>query len=133
MLLNGKVMVPTQYTLIAMSHPQPDNGNSLNSNSKAGFGIVQYFMKPKHSKYWDIRYHWLEYRTKMGHLNLYWERGIYNWAGYFTKHHPPYYHQIMRHKYLQKLHTITNQIMSTKFILFAPQAAQCVRVCQSGP
>ena len=50
-------------------------------------------MKPKRSKSWDINYHWIEYRTKMGHLNPYWERGIHNRAGYFTKHNPLSYHK----------------------------------------
>ena len=72
-------MVPNRNTPLAMNHPQPENGNPLKSVSKAGVGIVRSFMKPKCSKSWDMKYHWLEDCTKMGHLNTYRERGIHNW------------------------------------------------------
>ena len=77
----------------------------------------------------NMRYHWLEYRTKMGHLNPYWEKGINNWADYFTKHHLSAYHKIMRYKYLQKVHTIMKKFLSNHAICFVPQATQCVKVC----
>ena len=77
-------------------------------------------MKPKRSKSWDINYHWIEYRTQMGHLNPYWERGIHNRAGYFTKHNPLSYHKKMRYKYLQKVHLTTNKLLHAK---------QCEKIC----
>ena len=104
MFLNGQTLVPIRNNLIAMYHPQPENGNPLKSDSKTGVGIVRSFMKPKRSKYWDMKYHWLEDCTNMGYLNPYWERGIHNWEDYFTNHHPPAYHKIISYKYLQKFH-----------------------------
>ena len=71
-LLNRQKMVPIRNTLIVMDHPQPENGNPLKLESKTGVGIVHSFMKLKLSKSWDVKYHWLEDRTKMGHLNPYW-------------------------------------------------------------
>jgi hypothetical protein len=47
-----------------------------------------------------MRYHWLEDRIDQKQIQLIWKRGKYNWADYFTKHHPPAYHHIMRKKYL---------------------------------
>ena len=120
MFLNIKAMVPIINTLIAMNHPQPENGNPLKSYRKTGVGIVHSFMKPKSSKFCDMKYRWLKDCTKMGHLNTYWGQGIYNWADYFTKHHPPAYHKIMSYKYLQKVHITTKKFL---------QATQCARVC----
>ena len=96
MFLNGEAMVPIWHTLIAMDHPQPDNGNPLKSDRKTGVCIVCYFINTKRSKSLDMRYHWLDGHTIMGHLNAYWLLGIHNWAEIFTKHHPPAYHNIIR-------------------------------------
>ena len=85
MFFNGQAMVPIRYSIIATGHSRPDNVNPLKSDSKTGVGIVRSFMEPKCSKSWDMRYHWLEDRTKMGHLNPYWERGLYNWAGIISQ------------------------------------------------
>ena len=50
MFLNGQSMFPIRHTLIAMDHPQPENGNPLKSDSKTGVEIIRSFMKPKRSK-----------------------------------------------------------------------------------
>ena len=71
-------MLPILHTLIAMDSPQPYNSNLLKFNIKSEVGIVHYFMKPKNSKPWDMRYHCLEDSTQMVHLNPYWEQLIYN-------------------------------------------------------
>jgi hypothetical protein len=47
-----------------------------------------------------MRYHWVEDRIQQGQIDLIWKAGKYNWADYFTKHHPPAYHRLMRYKYL---------------------------------
>ena len=122
-------MVPIQRTRIAMDNLKPDNGNPLKSDSKTGIDIVLHFMKPKHSKSWDMRYHWLEECTKMFHLNTYWEQGINNWAGYFKKHHPPAYHNIIRYEYLKMVHMVTNKFPSSHVLPFAPHATNYTRVC----
>ena len=50
-----------------------------------------------------MRYHWIEDRIQQGQINLIWKSGKVNWADYFTKHHPPAYHRLMRYKYLANL------------------------------
>ena len=72
MFLNRQGMVTILQTLIAMDHPQKDNDNTLNYDRKTGVGIVRSIMNPKRSKYWDMRYQWIEDYTKMGLLNPYW-------------------------------------------------------------
>ena len=76
--LNGQEIVHIRKILVVMDHPQPDNGNPLKFYSKNVVGISHSFIILKHFESWDIRYNWLEDRTKMGHLNHYWERGINN-------------------------------------------------------
>ena len=39
-------------------------------------------------------------KIKQGEYHLYWKNGRENWADYFTKHHPPTHHKMMRKKYL---------------------------------
>ena len=50
MFLNGQTMVSIRNTLLAMDHPQPENGNPIKSDWKTGIGIFHSFMKPKRSK-----------------------------------------------------------------------------------
>ena len=59
MLLNRDLMLPIRHNIIAMDHPQPENGNPIKSNRKTYVGIVRLFVNPKSSKYRDIKYHWL--------------------------------------------------------------------------
>ena len=120
MLLNVQTMVPIRNTLIGIDHLKPENGNPLKSDIKTGVEIVHLFMKTKHSRSWDMKYHWLENCTKMVHLNNFWEQVINNWSDYFTKHHPLAYHKIMRYKYLQTVHIMTSKFMN---------ATQYARMC----
>ena len=50
MFLNVKSMFPIRHTLIAMDHPQPDNGNTLNSDRKTGAYIVLLFHESETSQ-----------------------------------------------------------------------------------
>jgi hypothetical protein len=107
LFVNGQYIIPVRTTLVAMGHPQPKNGTPLKTDSATSLGIVKNFMQPKRSKSWDMRYHWIQDRDKLGDLNPYWEKGTHNWADYFTKHHSPAHHKIMRYKYLQKMNSLS--------------------------
>jgi hypothetical protein len=52
-----------------------------------------------------MRYHWLKDRIAQGQFNLYWSPGKSNSADYFSKHHPPAHHKLMRSQYLH--HALT--------------------------
>jgi hypothetical protein len=56
----------------------------------------------KKSKAFDMRYHWLKDRIAQKEFNLYWSPGKTNSADYFSKHHPPAHHKLMRSQYLQR-------------------------------
>ena len=57
----------------------------------------------KKSKAFDMRYHWLKDRIAQNQFNLYWAPGKLNSADYFSKHHPPAHHKLMRYTYLQRV------------------------------
>ena len=59
-------------------------------------------MRQKLSRYFDMRYRWMKDRIKHKMFNLIWAPGKFNLADYFTKHHPPWHHRRMRHKYVQR-------------------------------
>ena len=66
-------------------------------------------MKMCRSKTWDKNLHWLRDREAQQHFNIYWDKGKNNHGDYFTKHHPPNYHQSMRAQYLQICSFISSQ------------------------
>jgi hypothetical protein len=97
---NSQTAIPIRNTHIAIGHPQPPT--PIKTDNTTALGIVTSLMNPKRFKTWDMRYHWIEDRVLAKHIRPYWDKGIHNWADYFTKNHPPVYHNIMLYKYLQK-------------------------------
>jgi hypothetical protein len=104
-----------------MGHPQPPT--PIKTDNLTTLGIVTSLMKPKRSKAWDMRYHWIEDRVNSKHLRPYWDKGIHNWADYFTKHFPPAYHKIMRYKYLQKVNNCNSTIIPTGLFVSSARTA----------
>ena len=89
-----------RFTLETINHTQQKPGTPLKTDNKTSHEILKNLIKPKKSKTWDMRYHWIEDRIKQKEINLHWKPGIKNWADYFTKHFAPAYHKIMRKHYL---------------------------------
>jgi hypothetical protein len=103
--LNGKEAVPIRTTATELGHPQPPT--PIKTDNTTAHGILTRTVRQKLSKAFDMRFHWMRDRIDQKQFHLYWEKGILNLADYFTKHHPPRHHRLMRHKYLQKLHPKT--------------------------
>ena len=101
---NGQKAISICRDLIALGHPQPPT--PLKMDNKTTRDIITSLCKPKRSKPWDMRYHWVEDKVNSNELNLHWKPGSNNWTDYFTKHHAPIYHQMMRYKYLQWLNLL---------------------------
>jgi len=55
---------------------------------------------PKQSKAIDMHFYWLRDWSNRGQFNLYWKKGYTDKAGYFTKHHPAFYHHKIRILYM---------------------------------
>ena len=93
---NAQIALPIRHTLEALGHPQPPTPIKTDNSTATGF--VNNNMQQKRSKSWDMRYHWLRDRETQKHIRVYWDKGLHNYADYFTKHHPTSYHLEMRSK-----------------------------------
>jgi hypothetical protein len=114
LFLNAQDTVPIRTALEEMGHKQPLTGTPLETNnSTAAHGILHAQVCLKKSKAFDMRYHWLKDRVlAQNQFNLYWAPGKTNRADYYSKHHPPAHHKLIRYQYLQRL-AHTASIMSS--------------------
>jgi hypothetical protein len=105
LFLNGQETIPIITALKEMGHPQPLTGTPLETDNSTAHDILKAQVHMKRSKAFDMRYHWLKDRIFQKQFNLYWAPGKQNRADYFTKHHPPSHHKLMRYQYLQRPQT----------------------------
>ena len=78
-----------------------------------------------------MRYHWLRDRSTQSQLQVYWDHGSNNYADYFTKHHAPLYHRLMRPKYIQ-MANLLRLVTSSCSIPFTPASLRgCVHTFPS--
>ena len=97
--VNSQLTIPIRHSLQALGHIQPPT--PIKTDNSTAYKFVHNDMKQKMSKSWDMRYNWLRDRdTIQKMLRIYWEKGSKNWGDYFTKHHPPSHHKIMRPNYI---------------------------------
>jgi hypothetical protein len=109
---NGQTAIPIRFALMELGHPQPLTPFKTD-NSMANV-FVNTTLCQKHSKSWDMCYHWLRDRIAQKHLHVFWDKGRNNLANYFNKHHPPHHHRIMRPKYIH-FSNIIFQAISNSF------------------
>jgi hypothetical protein len=102
LFMNAQEAIPMITALEEMGHTQPINGTPLETNNCTADGILKAQVRMKRSKAFDMRYHWLKDRIARKKFNLYWAPGKANRADYFSKHHPPSHHKIMRPQYFQR-------------------------------
>ena len=106
--------------LSAIGHPQPPTPLKTDNNTASSY--VNKTLRQRKSKSWDMKYHWLRDRELQRMIRVFWDRGIYNDADYFTKHHPPSHHRSIRERYILKGHHVTRSCS-----LFPK--LPCARVC----
>ena len=100
--LAGQRACPIRVALEEMGHKQPVTGTPLYNDNATATGILNSKMRQKLSKAFDMRFFWIQDRIRQQQFQLLWRRGRTNMADYFTKHHPPWHHKIMRYKYLHR-------------------------------
>jgi hypothetical protein len=112
LFLNGQEAIPIITALKEMGHHQPPTGTPLETDNSTAHDILKAQVRMKRSKAFDMRYHWLKDRIQQLQFNLYWSPGRLNMADYFTKHHPPSHHRLMRYLYLQRpqVNTVTTHM-----------------------
>jgi hypothetical protein len=100
--------VVVRTTLAEMGHPQPATPMQVD-NSTAN-GILNGTVKQQRSRAIDIRFYWMKDCTQQGQFNVFWAPGRGNLADYFTKHHSPAHHRLMRPQYLHEPKSIHSRI-----------------------
>jgi hypothetical protein len=107
---NGKDTVPLRTALKEMGHPQ--GATPMECDNTTAVGIINDTIRQRRSKAMDMRFYWIKDRQKQeGQFRLYWASGSTNQGDYFTKHHSPVHHRIMRPYYI---HTPTAQELKQK-------------------
>jgi hypothetical protein len=99
---NLKDGTPLRVTLAELGHPQ--DATRVNTDNACASGIANDTVKQRRSKAIDMRFYWVRDRVRQGHFLIYWAKGKDNLADYFTKHHSPAHHRLMRSRYLLELH-----------------------------
>jgi hypothetical protein len=92
--MNATEAVAIRNCLETMGFRQP--ATPLKTDNSTANGILNNTMKQKRSKAIDVRFYWLRDRAQQGQFYIFWDSGKHNVADYFTKHHPPTYHKLMR-------------------------------------
>ena len=100
---NGKEAAMLRTTLTDMGHPQP--ATPIQTDNACAAGICNDTVKQRRSKAMDMRFYWIRDRVTQGQFLVHWRKGADNLADYFTKHHSPSHHRLMRSRYLLDLHT----------------------------
>ena len=100
LFFNAKEAVVLRTTLEDMGHPQP--ATPLQTDNACAAGIANDTVKQRHSKAIDMRFYWVKDRCAQGQFLVHWRKGADNTADYYTKHHSPAHHRLMRSHYLHE-------------------------------
>jgi hypothetical protein len=92
--INAKEGAVLRTTLEELGHPQPPK--PLKTDNTTATGYSNGTIKQKSTKAMDMHFYWIKDRVKQGQFKVYWGPGYRNLADYFTKHHSPAHHKIMR-------------------------------------
>ena len=103
---NGQEAVPIRTTLQELGHPQPQTPIRVDNSTAKGFANGT--IKKKRSIAIDMRFYWIQDRTRQGQFLIYWKPGRNNLGDYLTKHHSPAHHCIMRPTYLHPTTQLVN-------------------------
>ena len=98
--INAKAALPLRQALLDLGHEQPPT--PIQTDNDTATGLANETIKQKHSKTVDMRFHWVRDRIGQKQFQVYWRPGSTNKADYFSKHHAPGHHRMMRTEYLKK-------------------------------
>jgi hypothetical protein len=101
---NARDAVPLHTALIEMGHPQPVT--PIQTDNACAAGISNETVKQRRSKAIDMLFYWIHDQIKQGQFMVYSAPGTNNLTDYFTKHHSPAHHKLMRSRYLLELHKL---------------------------
>ena len=111
---NGKVAISIRTALIELGHKHGPTPIKTDNNTADGFFNKK--IKPKRSKLFYMKFHWMEDRNIQKLSYVYWDKGINDRAYYSTKHHPPIDHRLMERKYIQMDNKQSLRLKSQLFV-----------------
>jgi len=123
LFFNAKDGAMLRTTLAEMGHPQP--ATTIQTDNSCAAGICNDTVKQHRSKAIDMRFYWVRDRVRQGQFLIHWRRGTDNLADYFTKHHSPSHHRLMRSRYLLPLHRPIKPLQA----ILSPNKPLGARVC----
>ena len=93
-----------------MGHPQPPTPMQLDNT----FAIVlaNGTVKQKRSRAIDMRFYWIQNKSKQGQFIIYWRHENQNLGDYYTKHQSPAHHRQTRPSYLHETEKLTKNLIS---------------------
>jgi hypothetical protein len=106
---NGQEAIPIRTTLEEMGHPQPPTPMQVDNSTAEGFANET--IKQKRSKAIDMRFYWIQDRTRQGQFLVYWRPGTANLADYHTKHHSAAHHRLMRPNFLHSTELLAHHVI----------------------
>eukprot|EP00957_Ditylum_brightwellii_P205037 15341919-Ditylum_brightwellii.AAC.1 len=74
----------------------------VKKDNKTPNSFVNVSIRIKHSKSWDMRWHWLWKTSTRKVLEISWDKGSNNNADNFSNHHPSTYHRVQHKHYILK-------------------------------
>jgi hypothetical protein len=102
---NGQEAATIRTILTEMGYPQPPT--RIQTDNVTAAGIANSTVKQRRSKAIDMRFYWIRDRVRQGQFIIHWKSGATNRADYFTKHHAPSHHRVMRKTYYHEPSTTT--------------------------
>jgi hypothetical protein len=90
-------------TLSMMGHNQ--DATDLTTDNITADGIINNTVKQKRSKAMDMGFYWIKDRVEQKQFNVGWAPGDTTLVDYFTNHHSPAHHKLMRPYYLHDKHS----------------------------
>ena len=108
---NAQIARPIRHLLVSLGHPQPPT--PLKTDNATANAFIHQTMRHKKSKSWDMRYWWLKEKSAQSEFQIFWDKGVNNWADYFTKHFSPSMHQVLRPRYLHKTNLVISAVLHT--------------------
>ena len=108
---NAQTARPIRHILIELGHEQPPT--PIKTDNATANAFIHQTMRHRKSKSWDMRYWWLKENIAQSEFHIFWDKGVHNWADYFTKHFAPSIHQVLRQRYVHRTNLICTAIRHT--------------------
>ena len=89
---NAKHVLPLVHMLKEMEHPQR-NPTRIRMDNSTSSGFANNNIVLKHSKFWDLKLHWLRDKQTNAFFLFFWNKGKNNGSDYSTKHHSTVHHR----------------------------------------